>query len=80
MNPFSLPTEDVFLMREKERKFKVEEQERQKGLKIWEKSPTKSSTGVVRTSRLDRNQKNGAKQDRMFQGHVYTSLSLAEHE
>lgn len=80
VNPFSLPKDDVFLLREREKKAKREERDRQKGLKVWEKNHGKKSNGIVRSSRLNRgNQKFAApKQDRMFQGRRREKENMAD--
>lgn len=67
-NPFTLPKEDIFMLREKEKREKLVEKERLQQLKIWEKNPQRS-THLVKSSRLNHNQKYQAPhQDRMFQG------------
>lgn len=79
-NPFALPKEDLFLLRQREKQAKQEERERQRGLKVWEKVPKKGGSSVVRTSRLNRsNQKfAAAKQDRMFQGRRREKENMAD--
>jgi len=46
-NPFRYPKEDVLLMREREKREKMEAAERVKGLKIWEKGTSSSAVPIV---------------------------------
>lgn len=67
-NPFTLPKEDVFLLRERERQEKQDKRAREKNLKIWDKNPTKSSRlGLIKAAGGSQRLSN-AKTDRMFQG------------
>lgn len=71
INPFNLPNEDVFLMRERERVTKLQHRENQKNLPIWEKGVGKSTRLAV--SQIRNAQKKGRgsliqKQERLFQG------------
>jgi len=50
-NPFSLPREDVFLMREREKAAKAQERERLTKMKIWEK-PARSSQLLSSTQQV----------------------------
>lgn len=84
-NPFSLPHEDVFMMREREKQEKYAEKKRQAGLKIWEKNSDR--TRRFRSSRQrygirmpkPRRGTQAAKQDRvMFQGHRKEKENMSE--
>ena len=45
-NPFTLPSdEEVFKLRDEDRKRRAEERERQHGLKVWQKTTTGQMTG-----------------------------------
>lgn len=67
-NPFTLPKEDVFFLRERERQSKKERREKEKNQKIWEKGNTKTSRlGLIKAANGSQRLSN-AKTDRMFQG------------
>jgi len=73
-NPFSLPKEDVFMLRERERQLKLQEREKLKKMRIWEK-PAKLSEvteGTKRhvfshTSPITDDKLSNANKDRIFQ-------------
>jgi hypothetical protein len=78
INPFKLPTEDVFQLRDREKKEKHEKREREKNLKIWEKGPGKSSRlGIIKSGGASAKFAN-PKADRMFQGRRREKENMAD--
>jgi len=78
-NPFALPKEDIFAIRDRELREKNAEKERQRGLKIWEKNPPKANKIIIRSSTLARSRMEIApKTDSMFQGRRREKENIAD--
>lgn len=77
-NPFSLPKEDVFLLREREKREKAEKRQKEKNMKIWEKNPkTSSRVGLIKSGGASHKFAN-PKPDRMFQGRRREKENMAD--
>jgi hypothetical protein len=79
-NPFILPHEDVFLMREREKQVKLAEKARQATLKVWEKNGDHGHR-ISKRDHIPRPRKGASalKQDRqIFQGHRREKENMTE--
>lgn len=78
-NPFLLPTEDVFALREREKQEKLEKRTREKNLKIWDKGPEKQGRlGLIRNGGSTSQKFAAPKPDRMFQGRRREKENMAD--
>jgi hypothetical protein len=67
VNPFELPKEDVYALRDREKQEKAERRARERNLKIWEKGPKKSNRIALIKSGTQTQKFASPKPDRMFQ-------------